>query len=100
MTCLLAIPLTILLLLAPSPAQAQLACGTYDNVVDHLSEKYGETRYGVGLSGPKRIFELYVNETTGTWTILSTTPNGWTCIMAVGTNWFNTTPSPNHGDST
>ncbi len=98
MTRFLAILLTIALLLAPIPVQAQIACGTRDSVVAVLDEKYGEVRHGLGLSGPKAIFELYANETTGTWTILSTTPNGWTCIMAIGTDWINITPK--RGDST
>ncbi len=92
MTRFLAILLTVALLLAPIPAQAQIACGMRDLIVKNLGDKYNEVRHGGGLSGPLAIFELYVNETTGTWTILSTTPNGWACIMAVGTNWFRITP--------
>ncbi len=85
--------LTALLLLAPILAQAQIACSMRDVVVEKLSRKYGEVRYGVGLSGPGRIFELYANKTTGTWSILTTAPNGWTCVMAVGTYWRSFTPN-------
>ncbi len=90
MTRLCAILLVILL--APAIAQAQMACGTRDTVVEKLGEKYGETRRGVGLAGPTAIFEIWASEATGTWTILKTTPNGQTCIMAVGDNWRNLTP--------
>ncbi len=68
-------------------AQAQMACGTRDSVVAKLGDKYGEVRKGVGLAGPTAIIEIWVSEATGTWTILKTTPNGLTCIMAVGDNW-------------
>ncbi len=71
----------------PPDAQAQMACGTRDSVVEKLGEKYGEVRRGGGLAGPTAIFEIWASEVTGTWTILKTTPNGFTCIMAVGDGW-------------
>ncbi len=71
-----------------SAAQAQMACGTRDSVVEALGDKYGEVRRGGGLgSGAAAIFELWVSDATGTWTILMTTPNGLTCVMAVGDGW-------------
>ena len=72
---------------APPDAQAQMACGTRDSVVEKLGEKYGEVRRGGGLAGPTTIFEIWASDVTGTWTILKTTPNGFTCIMAVGDGW-------------
>ena len=71
----------------PPDAQAQMACGTRDAVVEQLGEKYGEVRRGGGVAGPTAIFEIWASEATGTWTILKTTPNGFTCIMAVGDGW-------------
>ena len=75
----------------PPDAQAQMACGTRDSVVEKLGEKYGEVRRGGGLAGPTAIFEICASEATGTWTILKTTPNGFTCIMAVGDGWHDDT---------
>ena len=71
----------------PPDAQAQMACGTRDSVVAKLGDKYGEVRRGGGLAGPTAIFEIWASEATGTWTILKTTPNGLTCVMAVGEDW-------------
>ena len=68
-------------------AQAQMACGSRDSVVAKLGDKYGEVRRGGGLAGPTAIFEIWASEATGTWTILKTTPNGLTCVMAVGDGW-------------
>ncbi len=70
-----------------SAAQAQMACGTRDVVVGKLDKIYGEVRRGGGLAGPTAIFEIWASDVTGTWTILKTTPNGLTCVMAVGDNW-------------
>ena len=75
----------------PPDAQAQMACGTRDSVVEKLGEKYGEVRRGGGLAGPMAIFEVWASEATGTWSILKTTPNGWTCLMAVGDGWHDDT---------
>jgi len=71
----------------PPDAQAQMACGTRDSVVAKLGDKYGEVRRGGGLAGPTAIFEIWASEATGTWTILKTTPDGLTCVMAVGDGW-------------
>ncbi len=73
--------------IGPPDAQAQMACGTRDSVVAKLGDKYGEVRRGGGLAGPTAIIEIWASEATGTWTILKTTPNGLTCIMAVGDGW-------------
>ncbi len=64
-----------------------VACGTRDAVVAKLVDNYGEVRRGGGLAGPMAIFEIWASETTGTWTILKTTPDGLTCVMAVGDGW-------------
>ncbi len=80
--------------LAAACAQAQMvqpvqmACGVRDSVVAKLGEKYGEVRRGGGLAGPTSVYELWVSDKPpNTWTILKTTPNGLTCVMAVGDGW-------------
>jgi len=73
--------------IGPPDAQAQMACGTRDSVVAKLGDKYGEVRRGGGLAGSTAIFEIWASEATGSWTILKTTPDGKTCIMAVGEGW-------------
>ena len=68
-----------------------MVCGTRDSVVEMLDEKYGEVRRGGGLAGPMAIFEIWASEETGGWTILKTTPNGSTCVMAMGESWHDET---------
>ena len=80
--------------IGPPDAQAQVACGTRDSIVAKLGDKYGEVRRGGGLAGPTAIFEIWASEATGTWTILKTTPNGLTCIMAVGDGWHDDPGEP------
>ncbi len=85
--------LAFLIALHGDPVAAQMACGTRDSVVEKLGEKYGEVRRGGGLAGPTAIFEIWASdEPPYTWTILKTTPNGFTCIMAVGDGWEDEPP--------
>lgn len=90
--------LAALTALHSAPVAAQMGCGTRDSVIAKLNNKYGETRRGVGLAGSTMIFEVWALE-GGTWTILRTTPNGLTCVMAVGDNWHTDELEP-QGDDT
>lgn len=71
----------------PPAAEAQILCGERARIVGQLERIYGEARKGMGLAGRQALFELWVAETTGTWTILATRANGTTCIMAAGDHW-------------
>jgi len=73
--------------LAGIGAEAQMACGQRDVVIAKLGDKYGEVRRGGGLTGSTAIFEVWASNETGTWTILKTTPDGLSCVMAVGDGW-------------
>ncbi len=69
------------------PAVAQQACGTHASMIAQLDLRYGETRHGIGLSGPQSAFEVWVSDETGTWTILKVYPSGQACLMASGEGW-------------
>jgi len=77
----------IIIILYSIPVAAQMACGERAGVIAKLDRKYGEVRHGGGLAGPRVIFEIWVSCKTSTWTILRTTSNGWTCVIATGENW-------------
>ena len=71
----------------PAPATAQVAlCGNRSAIVDTLKTKYNESRQAIGVAGTESVVELYISE-AGTWTMLVTSPNGRTCIMAAGHSW-------------
>ena len=40
----------------------------------------------LGIAGQKNLVELFVSK-SGSWTMLMTTPEGMTCIMATGQSW-------------
>jgi hypothetical protein len=73
------------LFLVPHGAAAQgQQCAPREDLVTHLTEKYGETRQGMGLAGPDTMMEVYASPDTGTWTITMTMANGTMCMVASG----------------
>ncbi len=79
------------LILATQASLAQAAqCAPRDTVTAHLTDKYGETRRGIGLAGQGAVMEVYAADATGTWTILMTLPNGTTCMIASGQGYEST----------
>lgn len=81
-------------ILAAVPAAAQTPggpagamCGARDAVIARLQTKYGETRQGYGLQRGASVVEVFASDATGSWTILLTTPNGVSCLVAAGEHW-------------
>ena len=62
----------------------QMLCGNRAEIVSQLGQKYGETRRSMGLTGRRGVVELFASAETGSWTILLTSPQGVTCLMAAG----------------
>lgn len=67
-------------------AQAQTMCTQRDKLVSLLDSKYSEQQTGYGLVGTHAMLEVFVSE-KHTFTIVSTYPNGVSCIIAAGDNW-------------
>jgi hypothetical protein len=84
-----AIPITLAAALAAAlPAVAQgISCGQRDDIVQTLTDVYGENFSGGGLQDERAVYEVWTSEEKGTWTILLTRPNGTSCVMAAGTGW-------------
>ena len=81
---------TILLLIA-TQVTAQPNCAPRDTITTQMAEKWGEVSQGGGLQSDNRIYEVWSNKKTSTWTIVVTHANGMTCVMATGNHW---TPNP------
>ena len=80
------------LVLASAPAAASGPyCAQRAKLIEGLSAKFQEHRKGVGITGTGTgALEVYASE-EGTWTIVVTTTQGKTCILASGHSW-QTTP--------
>ena len=65
-----------------------VACGIRTEVVQKLSDQFGETQRDIGLV-PERgvILELFASGDGQTWTIMLSFPDGKSCLFASGTDW-------------
>ena len=78
---------TLLLTLpAMTSANAMMQCGPRKIITQQLKQKYRETSGGLGLASGI-LFEIWSAPDTGTFTILTTTPQNISCIMAAGRDW-------------
>ncbi len=77
--------LGLMLLTTPAIAQENV-CGKREDIVKRLERAYQESNTGMGMASNGRLVELFTSE-TGTWTLMFTSPNGVSCLIAAGTNW-------------
>lgn len=87
-TLMILTSLALTTLAAPAAADVDGACAPRDIVVDRLADGYGEVFSGGGLQDGTAVFEVWISEADGTWTILMTRADGVSCIMAAGTDWL------------
>lgn len=76
--------LSLMALAAQQVAAQANNCGPRQAILQRLSEKFGETRQSIGMSGENSVVEVFASSETGTWTITVTTANGVTCLVASG----------------
>lgn len=67
-----------------SAQQAGRNCAPRPQVLERLSGGFGETRQSIGLGSNNAVIEVFASDSTGSWTITVTTPNGTTCLVAAG----------------
>ena len=75
------------LMAATTVASAQSACLPHGKLVDLLDGRYSEQRVAVGLESNGRLFEIFAADDGATWTMVVTTPDGASCVVAAGLEW-------------
>lgn len=74
-------------LLGQTSSQAKTFCSSRDATLANLQNKFKEQISARGLSQDgKAMFELLISD-QGNWTIVVSTPNGRSCLVAVGKSW-------------
>ena len=74
-----------------APIAAQANCGAREHVITKLQRDYSETLVAGGLQGNSNVqtlVEVWASEKTGTFTMLLTSAEGVSCVVAVGTDFF------------
>jgi hypothetical protein len=72
-----------------APANPRMPCHNAMEVAKQLSTKYDEAPVAFGLQSNGNLLQVYSSEEKGTWTVVSTTPAGMSCIVAAGKRWEN-----------
>lgn len=66
-------------------------CGLRADFIKALAERYQETGKALCIAGQINLVEVFASK-AGTWTILVTTPEGKSCIIAAGSSWEDLPP--------
>ena len=70
-----------------APANPRLPCHDYVKMAEHLGAKYAEKPVAFGMQSNGNLLQVFASPDTGTWTILSVSPKGTSCIVAAGKSW-------------
>jgi hypothetical protein len=68
-------------------AKAEPACGHRADVLKELSERYKEAPVALGLANNGSLLEVRSSDGGTTWTIIVTSPDGMSCLVAAGEDW-------------
>lgn len=71
----------------PAPSDPAIPCYGALEIAEHLSAKFDEMPIAFGLQSNGNMLQVYASEEKGTWTVVSTTPTGMSCIVATGEGW-------------
>lgn len=84
----LAACLTILaaILVPATESLAEPVCNDRAKVLSYLSGKYGEVPVAMGLAANGSVLEVLASD-KGSWTIILTSPRGFSCVVASGKAW-------------
>ena len=74
-------------MLASSPASAEPQCNTRDKVLSQLKEKYNEIPVAIGVTHNGGLIEVLAIPGGRTWSIIITSPQGMSCLVAAGNGW-------------
>ncbi len=73
-------------------AAARPACNPRNQVLDQLADRYKEAPVAAGVTNQGALVEVLATGDGKTWTIIVTTPQGQSCIVAAGEGWRQVAP--------
>ena len=69
------------------PVTAQPACQSRDDIDQLLTQRFSEVPTALGLQSNGDLIQVFVSKDGATWTIVTTRPDGISCIVALGEHW-------------
>jgi hypothetical protein len=76
-----------LAVVSTSAAVAQPQCDQRDSVLQVLQQKYKEQPVALGVTHNGGLVEVLTTGNGNTWSIIVTTPQGMSCLVAAGEGW-------------
>lgn len=73
------------------------SCESRETVLSFLSKQYSEAPVAMGVSKNSGLVEVLTSGPGSTFTIIVTTPNGQTCMVAAGDGWESLASLPKTG---
>jgi hypothetical protein len=65
----------------------RMPCHDAGEIAKQLSAKYKEAPVAFGLQSNGNLLQIYASNQKNTWTVVSTSPTGTSCIVAAGKRW-------------
>jgi hypothetical protein len=72
---------------AQMPPAGAMPCHNANEIAKQLNSRYDESPVAFGLQSNGNLLQVYASEDKSTWTVVSTTPQGLSCIVAAGKTW-------------
>ena len=79
---------TLVFMMTPEVSAQEAACQTHAGLATLLEERYAEKPVAAGLEAGGRLIELFASADNTSWTMVTTTPAGESCVMAAGEHWL------------
>ena len=83
-----------MLAIMPCPASGLATCMDRDTALKQLDRKYQEVPVAAGMTNSGGLVEVLTTSDGSTWTIIVTTPQGMSCLVAAGEGWRTLKPKP------
>ncbi len=77
----------VVLLGLQAPASAQSVCMTHAEITNLLDSQHSQAPVAIGRGSNDRMVEVFSARDGSTWTIVVTTLEGQSCIIASGGDW-------------
>jgi hypothetical protein len=86
----------ILAVFTTSAFAQQTRCAPRENLLDYLAGAFKERHVGSGITQQGALMEIMASE-KGSWSIILSTPNGVSCLVAAGDDWQAHSPDTPEG---
>lgn len=75
-------------------AAAQSACAPRAAILERFASQYGEAPIAAGLTSAALLIEVLASADGTSWTIIATSSDGMSCLIAAGEGWRGVMPEP------